>query len=494
MKSLLKILSLLILINSNVFTQNINSLFEIAPNGDHPNVIKGTDGVFNVAWDNIDTAITACSYLPSGVRESDQWQLPETIAGFTPRQAIRKNILETCYWDRISNMISYFRNYIQVNIRDIAADTSFTFNIMSRIDIPADFLRFVPDILFVDDTTMFCAWAGDGTSIKYGSIVKGILGKFISTNGNLLSSDILISGLNIIYGAFSSPKIELLESQNKIAAAWVDDHTGESKLYLRYIDIKSHEVSDSLLISGENESWLFYLSMEKTSNDDIILAWGADSDGKSHIFTRKISSDGKSLSEIIELSSDEHPAMVFASTSISIEKGTVAIAWESSQSGNSKIFCSLMDENLNKISDPFPIGDTTSSYNQIFPTTALHNGTLFSSWRENKKIFGSTISIDSTVAVNENELKNEINFKLSPNFPNPFNPSTKINYSIPNKEFVNLKVYNILGKEVAELVNSYKNEGNYNVTFNADNLPSGVYIYTLTAGNYSKNRKMLLLK
>lgn len=85
-------------------------------------------------------------------------------------------------------------------------------------------------------------------------------------------------------------------------------------------------------------------------------------------------------------------------------------------------------------------------------------------------------------------------FSLSQNYPNPFNPSTRIEYSLPHSEYVTLKVYNIVGQEVKTIVNNYKNAGNYIVNFNADDIPSGVYFYSLHAGNFSQVKKMILLK
>ena len=85
-------------------------------------------------------------------------------------------------------------------------------------------------------------------------------------------------------------------------------------------------------------------------------------------------------------------------------------------------------------------------------------------------------------------------FKVEQNYPNPFNPSTVISYQIPNNSFVTLKVYNILGKEVATLVNEEKSSGIYRVTFDASHLPSGLYIYSVTAGKYSQVKKMMLIK
>ncbi len=96
----------------------------------------------------------------------------------------------------------------------------------------------------------------------------------------------------------------------------------------------------------------------------------------------------------------------------------------------------------------------------------------------------------------EVKIKNsgELNFKLSQNFPNPFNPNTIIEYSIPNEAFVNLKIYNSLGEEIATLVNATKAPGNYKVEFNANGLSNGIYFYRITAGNFNEVKKMIILK
>lgn len=85
-------------------------------------------------------------------------------------------------------------------------------------------------------------------------------------------------------------------------------------------------------------------------------------------------------------------------------------------------------------------------------------------------------------------------FALAQNYPNPFNPSTRIAFSVPTGSDVQLSVYNTLGQEVARLVNEYKPTGSYEVEFTNTNLPSGVYFYTLRAGQFSETRKMVLMK
>jgi hypothetical protein len=88
------------------------------------------------------------------------------------------------------------------------------------------------------------------------------------------------------------------------------------------------------------------------------------------------------------------------------------------------------------------------------------------------------------------------NYRLDQNYPNPFNPSTKIRFSVNTNSLVTIKVYNILGKEVALLLNEQKRPGEYTIDFNAGkfNLSSGVYFYRLTASNFTSVKKMLLLK
>ena len=85
-------------------------------------------------------------------------------------------------------------------------------------------------------------------------------------------------------------------------------------------------------------------------------------------------------------------------------------------------------------------------------------------------------------------------FKLDQNYPNPFNPSTTISFSLPVANRVSLKIYDLHGKQVASLLNGRLNAGAHSVQWQADNLPSGIYYYTLKSGSYSETRRMVLLK
>jgi hypothetical protein len=85
-------------------------------------------------------------------------------------------------------------------------------------------------------------------------------------------------------------------------------------------------------------------------------------------------------------------------------------------------------------------------------------------------------------------------FVLNQNYPNPFNPSTRISYFVPKESFISINVYDFLGREVTILVNEMKSTGSYELSFDASNLPSGTYFYTLIADNYSATKKMIIIK
>lgn len=110
----------------------------------------------------------------------------------------------------------------------------------------------------------------------------------------------------------------------------------------------------------------------------------------------------------------------------------------------------------------------------------------------NRFVLDFTGTTDPTVGVADHQIANS--YELYQNYPNPFNPSTRIDYKVGEAGLVQLKVFNLLGVEVASLVSEEKNSGSYSVDFNAAKLSSGVYFYTLSVNNFTQTRKMILEK
>ena len=141
-------------------------------------------------------------------------------------------------------------------------------------------------------------------------------------------------------------------------------------------------------------------------------------------------------------------------------------------------------------------GDSLGSFNEGLTNLNVHTiimgnsgyvyvGTDNGVWRR---------PLSEITSVEENPMQIPSSYILSQNFPNPFNPSTKIKYSVPQSSQVVIKIFDIVGNEIETLVNEEKPAGSYELTWNAANLPSGVYFYQLRAGSFVETKKMLLLK
>ncbi len=142
-----------------------------------------------------------------------------------------------------------------------------------------------------------------------------------------------------------------------------------------------------------------------------------------------------------------------------------------------------------KISFVAGAGNSTANLSYSFTDVNLQAGNYV--YRLKQVDFDGKVNYSSNVEI---EVGVAGSYELSQNYPNPFNPATTINYSLPVASNISIAVYNMNGELVTTLVNGYKEAGNHTVEFNAENLPSGVYVYRLTAGSFTLTRKMNLLK
>jgi ligand-binding sensor domain-containing protein len=144
-----------------------------------------------------------------------------------------------------------------------------------------------------------------------------------------------------------------------------------------------------------------------------------------------------------------------------------------------------------------------ATFNRLeIPFTEIQSSSVYSIYsdRNNNKWFGFgngyivKYTGDFPTTIKDDEFNIPIDFSLSQNFPNPFNPSTTISWQSPVSSHQSLKIFDILGNEVASLVNEFRNAGSYEVDFDASALSSGVYFYKLQAGDFLQTKKMILIK
>ena len=136
----------------------------------------------------------------------------------------------------------------------------------------------------------------------------------------------------------------------------------------------------------------------------------------------------------------------------------------------------------------------TSSTNYVQDTVTydIALGATYQRTKVSLSVFMQPLAQLTGVLGNENGVPHE--FSLSQNYPNPFNPTTVIGYQLPAVSQVTLRIYDVLGREVAILVNGRQNPGKYSVTFDGSRFPSGVYFYRLTAGNFADAKKLIVIK
>jgi photosystem II stability/assembly factor-like uncharacterized protein len=198
------------------------------------------------------------------------------------------------------------------------------------------------------------------------------------------------------------------------------------------------------------------------------------------------------------------PVELISFTTTLIDK-EIILSWSTATETNNsgfEILRSTKDNDWNKIGFVPGHGTTTETQHYSFTDNDVKSGKY--QYKLKQIDYNGTFEYSQIVEV-EIPFVNE--FSLSQNYPNPFNPVTKIKFTIPTppvsspllkertKEgFATLKVYDVLGNEIATLINEEKPAGEYEIEFNAANLPSGIYFYQLKAGQYSETKKMILIR
>ncbi len=174
-----------------------------------------------------------------------------------------------------------------------------------------------------------------------------------------------------------------------------------------------------------------------------------------------------------------------------VENGKIILEWTTATEINNlgfEIQRSLDNNQFNTIGFVEGNGSTTERNEYRFVDEGF-KGKVY--YRLKQIDFNGTFSFSDVIEINGVTVTT---IELEQNYPNPFNPSTKIKYQIADAGFVNLQVYDVLGNEVSTLINKEMQAGSYEVEFDASNLPSGIYYYTLNTGSFKQTKKMILLK
>ena len=176
----------------------------------------------------------------------------------------------------------------------------------------------------------------------------------------------------------------------------------------------------------------------------------------------------------------------------SVNQNVVELSWiTATELNNSGFYIERKTAGSDWAQVGFIEGQGTTAQRHYYSYSDEPGSTGKYSYRLRQSDFNGTFDYSNIIEV---DLLPFTAYNLEQNYPNPFNPSTSITYSIASEQFVTLKIYNVLGSEVATLVNGNQMQGSYTVQFDAKGLSSGLYFYSITAGKFTETRKMILSK
>ena len=174
-------------------------------------------------------------------------------------------------------------------------------------------------------------------------------------------------------------------------------------------------------------------------------------------------------------------------------EGNIIIVWE----GWPDLYGQRYSSDMSRIGENFKI-NTSESDGNAFPCVRLRNGKIYTAWDRlnhgKTSVWMNILDFNNPTNIVTKTEEYPQQFYLSQNHPNPFNPTTTIEYSLPSYEHVKIEVYDLLGREIITLVDEDKLAGSYKVEFDGSGLTSGIYFYKLQAGRYTEAKKLLLIK
>ncbi len=243
----------------------------------------------------------------------------------------------------------------------------------------------------------------------------------------------------------------------------------------------------SYTYNGEfNYQWQWSLGANGTPIQLLVSAndfWGSSDSSEMYIDNYWVIADYYFPVEIISFSASSN------------SPGEVVLNWQTATEENNKGYEIQRSEVKGQKSEwqivGFVEGNGTSTESHTYSITDKNVIPGKYNYRLKQIDFNGNYKYSKEISVSLNPA---YEFSLEQNYPNPFNPTTTLNYQLPESGFVTLKVYDIIGKEIATLVNEQKNQGKYSVNFDASKLASGVYIYRIRVNDYVSSKKMILLK
>jgi hypothetical protein len=293
------------------------------------------------------------------------------------------------------------------------------------------------------------------------------------------------------YSSYSeNPSVSI--SGQFVHVVWRDQRDGNYEIYhKRSTDAGVSWGADTRLTNNPADSRYASVSV---SGSVVHVVWQDLRDGiKEEIYYKRSTDGGINWGADTRLTNNtffsEFP-------SVSVSGSVVHVVWEDDRDGNTELYYKCSTDGGTNWG-----ADTRLTNNPAFSrysSVSASGSSVHIVWEDsrdgNYEIYYKRDSTGNITGIENTGSELPVQFTLEQNYPNPFNQSTSIQYVIGSRQFVQLKVYDVLGNEIATLVNEEKSVGSYEINFNARSLSSGIYFYNLQAGSFVEIRKMILIK
>ena len=276
-----------------------------------------------------------------------------------------------------------------------------------------------------------------------------------------------------------------------VHVVWNDNHEGNEEIYyIRSTDGGVSWGTETRLTNNSAQSGSASVSVSVSS---VHVVWTDLRDGNYEIYYKRSTDGGTSWGADTRLTNDPN---ISYNPSGAVSGQVVHVVWYDNRDGNFEMYYKRStDGGLSWGAD---IRLTNAPGNSEFPSVSVSGTVVHVVWQDNRdgndEIYYKRDPTGGVTEIKDIELEVPKEFSLSQNYPNPFNPSTVVQFSLPRSESVTLKVFSILGEEIATLVSNGLSAGTYQVDWNAQGFPSGIHFYRLQAGAFIQTRKLILLR
>jgi predicted 3-demethylubiquinone-9 3-methyltransferase (glyoxalase superfamily) len=379
--------------------------------------------------------------------------------------------------------------------------------------------HYAPDIASDENGNFIITWF-DGSDSKSNQSYQEVLneGKTLKNNvsvnsntepdiyaqrylndGTPLGSNFKVND-DSVYALQDCPSITI-DGNGNFVIAWQDERNGDWDIYFQRYNSDGTPLGNNSRVEDSTASeYQWNPSISSDGDGNFIISWQDRRNGDFDIYAQRYLSDGTALGSNFKVN-DESINAHHSSPDISVDgSGKFIITWTDNRNGGQDIFSQRFLGNGTAYGNNFRVTNTSDEF-QLLPAVTTMNDKIFTVWQDNRNgqtgfdIWANVLDWENIVSAGNNNLS-EIpsGYYLYQNYPNPFNPGTNISWQSPVGSWQTLKVFDVLGNEIATLIDEYKPAGRYKVEFFTASLTSGVYFYQLRAGKFVETKKMIFLK